>query len=197
MRIYPLAIPCQEAATYLADVHLRHTGIAINKIISDAVHFRIGKDLPQKENDLGETEYWVKGVRILPRSAKISVWSKWAALNMMNVWWLVDFAFQCNREYKDRLGVYDDLPHYLQLQDWAARGVITTQVFPKPTSNTGSKLNEFPVVLPPKDVVLFGDLGKLSVVDIYRLHYANQKGKIRMKWSKREKPFFFDSDIPF
>lgn len=180
---------------YHADIHLRHTQVVINKIISDAIHVVLGKEVPSKVNALGETEYWVKGARILPKTAGGgSVWARWAASNSLNAWWLVDFAFQINQEIRYRFNS-ENTDTYLRLQEWATKGVM--EVFKK--KGDYSQGIEFPVVLPldwltkmPVDA-----LAKTSVIDIYRSYYAAQKGKVRMRWTKREKPDFIIEDCPF
>jgi hypothetical protein len=187
-KIFALAHASKEAATYHADIHLRPAAIIVNKMISDALHFHLGKDIPTKVTEKGEKEYWIRGAKIMPPSGQISVWSKWAAKNGPNAWWLVDFAFQLNVETRYRFDC-DPTPQYMILQEWLVKGILSP--LPK-----GHNRDDFPLVLPPEFVVCLGDFTKLSNVDMYRAYYANQKGKFRMKWTKREKPLFID-DIPF
>lgn len=195
LQIYPLDTLAQPAARAHADIHLRPSIVAISKILSDAIFFKLGKEnVPQKTNNTtGEIEYWSKDCRLYPPPGKYSVWSKWAAMNQYNAWWLVDFAYQLNDEYKKRFED-SDTPAYFKIQSLVLRQNLG--FFPRPLDREGPKMtDEFPVVLPLEAVMKMGDLVKMSVVDIYRSYYATQKGKVRMKWTKRDIPSFMA--VPF
>lgn len=189
-----------EAAMSHADIHLQFGQIAVTKVLSDAVHHLVGRDqVPTKTTPLGDTQYWFKGAQILPPSPKTSVWAKWAAQSILNAWWLVDFAWQLNKEAKFRFGVKDS-EHYLRLQEWAVKGIVVTSVFPKAKEGIDriARRTEFPVVLPEGWLSKIGlDIAKAPVTDIYRAWYKQQT--VRLRWTKREKPEFMliEEKIPF
>lgn len=197
MRIYPLAIPSSEASQYHADVHLKPSVILIAKILSDSAHILFPGEIGRAECPTTKTPIYIfKSTEIMPPCKKVSIWSKWAASNYINGWWLVDFAFQLNKEYRFRFG--EDVPEYLTyIQPWMVAGMM--QSFPRPERPAAKALDEFPLVLPHVDVLKIPQVEKMDIIDIYRNFYAAQKGKVRMKWTGRTMPhFMFPSDeIPF
>lgn len=166
-----------------ADIHLRASIVAAHKIMSDAVQIR-HQILPHK-NALGELEYREAGVRFLPPSKHPGPWAQWAASNYFNAWWIVDFAFQLNTEFRFRFETPDD-PHYLELQEWVTKANIMP-IFPKP-DEAGKTYDEFPVSLPPDQVLKLGDVHDMTIPEIYRSFYAAQRGRVRFKWTNRTAP---------
>lgn len=199
MRIYPLAVASSEAAAYHADIHLKPSLQAAQKFLSDAIYLAVGKDkVPVKQPEQGERQYWWHGVRILPPTALLSPWSQWIVKNQFNGWWMVDYAFRLNSEFKFRFDVKADNPEYLDMQRWVAEGEIM-KLFPKPSIGVAKTvLNPFPLVMPKFWLATQIDRDKIEPSLVYRTFYESIRGKVRMRWSKRSLPHFMEpKDIPF
>lgn len=202
MRLYPLALPTKEAAIYHADVHLRPCTIIASKILSDAMHCAGAgqKKILEKFTTEGDKEYYLDvgdghgtQTKIMSPSKRSAIWSKWVSNNSFNAWWLVDFAFQLNMEFKFRFGGAD-FPEYLKMQSWVSSGGM--KLFPRPQRTA---LDDFPLVLPPEEVIKIGSSQEMTVVEIYRAYYIAQKNKIRYRWTRRTPPPFSfpPGDVPF
>lgn len=197
MNLYALSPLPMENARFHADVHLRPAITTTMKIISDTFHHAHGKGIIkvnaiQKKADL---TYWIDGQQLLPPNRNPSVWSKWAALNRVNLWWLVDLSFQLNLELRNRLGGGDQAD-CMKIQQWAISGIIGAFIpLPSKERFLDGLRDEFPLCVPFSEILKLGDdVIKKSVVDIYKAHYASRKGYVRMKWTKRERPSFMIAD---
>lgn len=191
MKIYPLSTHAKECAVLLADIHLRSTLINLTKIISDTIFYVVGKDkIGLKTTKEGDLQYWYKGCHLRPPSPRPSLWSIWAGKNWYQFWWVVDYAYQVDMEYRFRFDIPKDVtnPEYRDINDWIVSGV--QNIIPRPKS---CEIGELPLALAYKDLTKLGDTTKLPVIDVYRKFYVNQLGKVRMRWTKRSLPSFFPS----
>lgn len=177
----------------MADVHLRPTIITLTKILSDTIHYVVGKEnIAVKTTKEGEIQFWHKGCQLLPPSGYPNAWSVWGGKNWYHFWWLVDYAYQVAAEYKWRFQLPEDTmgEDYSHINKWIVSGI--QNIIHRPAK---MELAEFPLVLPYKELVKLGDTTKISVVDVYRAYYAAQKGKVRMRWTRRTMPKFIPETI--
>lgn len=203
MHVYALSPVPYEAARFYSDVHLRPGCMTIAKILSDSMHHASQKSLIVSGDTvvkkmLGGSEdaptFWLKGEQLLPPSKNVNVWSKWAAMNRINAWWLVDLSFMLSKEYMERFKLPSPHPDHMRIQHWATGGLINSLPTPPQDRPVTTLRDEFPVSIPAADVLKMDESARLSVVNIYRQFYLLQKSKVRMKWTDRDRPSFMDSN---
>ena len=199
MRLYALSRVPKLSALFLADIHLHQQLKFVHKIFSDAIHFATKEMKPgpilELVNPKGEKKFFIGTTPILPPTGKISVWSKWAACNYFNAWWLVDYSYALDAEFKNRFNILATSEEHLRLQDIVLTNIVP-KLFPRPKEE-GRTVDEFPVSLGPTiGEILPRIKPETDVVDIYKMHYRAQKGRVRMKWTNRERPAFIDAPAP-